>query len=337
MNIFKSLSQGHGRISETNLTSFLSYLLNSSNELNNAFILLFVELLDKELKDQKLSSLLGLDQETFREKNTQFSKKYSVTAVPEFSYRLVSSEIEYRTNKTKQISDILLIISTSGDKGLDIAYILIENKINRFSIHDKNQISNQYNYFINSNEYQKGLPVYSVLLTVDDSSFQSMFENGKLRNPDTVWLKWTNQSSPDSSVEAILKTLILMDHLAEIQPINPNSQFIIKSFIDYIATEFSVKKGGGLRNMSINGAEVVESTEVMINNRILNIKRFDNKSIRVYDNNEVEQKNVISILRDVVESYNLNIDLNHSDSNQKNTRTLGKEVIEELNKKFRNY
>ena len=47
MNIFKSLSQGNGSISETNITSFLSYLLNSTNELDNSFILLFLELIDK--------------------------------------------------------------------------------------------------------------------------------------------------------------------------------------------------------------------------------------------------------------------------------------------------
>lgn len=41
MNIFKSLSQGNGTISETNITSFLSYLLNSTNELDNSFLVLF--------------------------------------------------------------------------------------------------------------------------------------------------------------------------------------------------------------------------------------------------------------------------------------------------------
>lgn len=59
MNIFKVLSEGNGKISETNITSFLSYLLNSKNELDNAFLLLFFELIDNNLEEKEIESLLA--------------------------------------------------------------------------------------------------------------------------------------------------------------------------------------------------------------------------------------------------------------------------------------
>ncbi|MDR1055835.1 MAG: hypothetical protein LBL90_08455 [Prevotellaceae bacterium] len=36
MNIFKALLVGNGKISETNITSFISYLFDMTNELKNS-------------------------------------------------------------------------------------------------------------------------------------------------------------------------------------------------------------------------------------------------------------------------------------------------------------
>ena len=60
MNVFKTLSQGNGRISETNITSFLSYLLDSNNELRNSFFYLFIQLIDSHIVENKVSDLLNL-------------------------------------------------------------------------------------------------------------------------------------------------------------------------------------------------------------------------------------------------------------------------------------
>jgi hypothetical protein len=52
MNIFKALSGGNGTISETNVTSFMSYLLDSTNELKNSFFVLFARLIDSEIEEK---------------------------------------------------------------------------------------------------------------------------------------------------------------------------------------------------------------------------------------------------------------------------------------------
>ena len=80
MNIFKALSEGNGRITETNITSFLNYLLDNSNELNNSFFVLFMELIDSHLEDNKLSDLLDIKQKSIRERIRSFSSKYIVNS-----------------------------------------------------------------------------------------------------------------------------------------------------------------------------------------------------------------------------------------------------------------
>jgi hypothetical protein len=321
MNIFKSLSQGNGKISETNITSFFSYLLNSTNELDNSFLLLFFGLIDEELKENKIGDLLNLKQKRFREQVIYFSKNYSVIAEPEYSLK---------KDDSKQVLDIFLKITSKKDE-TDIACILIENKINK-GASNKIQISKQYEFFIQSDEFQS-LPTYSLLLTNDNAAFSIMFNAGLLANPKTVWLKWTNHIEIEKSIEAILRKLILLEQRAEIQPINPNTQFILKSFIDYIVTEFSYRESGQ-KNFNFNGSEEVETSKAIINNKTYILKRFENKMIRVFG----EEDNVLDIevrplLKEINRKYNLGIDLNHSTGTEKNTQVFGREIISELNKK----
>lgn len=324
MNIFKSLSQGNGTISETNITSFLSYLLNSSNELDNSFLILFIDLIDTNLSEEnRISDLLGLKQETLRERIIHFSKKFSVTAIPEYAVR---------KDGAKQIVDVFLKISSKKEEA-DLAYALIENKIKTGSA-NKGQISRQYEYFINTDEYQKDLPVYSLLLTTDADTFSEMHKNGLLLNEKSIWLRWSNRKEKEKSIEAILKKLIVLEQQAEIQPINPNTQFILKSFVDYIVSEFS-STAGGERNFNFNGSDEVEMAEVKINSMTFFLRRYENKMIRVFDENDnVLDIEVLPLLRRVNDSYNLNVETKHPTGTQKNTQVFGKEVIAAFNDKF---
>ena len=48
MNIFKALSQGDGSINETNVTSFLSFIFNETNNFSASFPFLFLEHIEKQ-------------------------------------------------------------------------------------------------------------------------------------------------------------------------------------------------------------------------------------------------------------------------------------------------
>ena len=318
MNIFKALSEGHGQISETNITSFVSYLLNSSNELKNSFFVLFADLIDTGLDENKICDLLNIKQNLIREKIIHFSNSFIVSSVP-----------EYRIKKDNKhlIPDILVRIY-SKDKQEIKAFFLIENKINKGAV-TQGQLENQVSFFKTSDEdYVQNIPVYSIFITPDDDIFKASYENAKNENKNTVWLKWTNHVENDASIEAILREVIKYEHKAEIEPIDLNTQFIIKSFIDYLATEFS-KKERSKMNYSVDGFDVVLHAEVNIDNKIYTIKKFENKMIRVFDNgDELLDIPVKPFLRKINKKYNLCIE-----EERKNTQVLGEEYIIALNKK----
>jgi hypothetical protein len=322
MNIFKSLSQGHGTISETNITSFLSYLLNSTNELDNSFLVLFFELIDKKLEKNKVCDLLKLKQENLRQRILYFSKEFSVNAIPEFSVQ--------KDNK-KQIIDVLVTVSDKKEE-TDVAFLLIENKIKTVSA-NKLQVSKQFEYFTQREEYSKNkLPVYSIVLTSDFETFSAMHSNAVDSNPCSVWIKWTNKKEKEQCVEGVLRRLLILEQQAEIQPINPNTQFILKSFIDYIVTEFSNSATGG-RNFSFNGSNEVEKTSVSFNGDSFTLRRYENKMIRVFDGkDEVVDMEVLPFLKQLNEKFKLGVEINHSTGTPKNTQVFGREVIGAMNR-----
>ena len=114
-----------------------------------------------------------------------------------------------------------------------------ENKIKK-GARSIGQIEKQYQFFKESEDNSEDTPIVSVFITPDDKTFESSYLSGKESNPNTVWLKWVNHKQADNSIESTLRNLIVHEQNAEIQPIDMNTQFIIKSFIDYIASEFRV-------------------------------------------------------------------------------------------------
>lgn len=323
MNIFKALSEGNGKISETNITSFMNYLLDSTNELNNSFFILFAKLIDEQISKNKIGDYLKLNQKSIRSKIIHFSNNFSVSAEPEYSIKNASGK--------KQIPDILLKV-TSKKTEEDILYLIIENKINKGAI-KKGQIEQQFNFFSESDDYQEGLPIFSVLISPDELAFENLYIKAKAKNHLTAWLKWVNYKESKNSIESVLRKVIKYEQNAEIQPIDPNTQFIIKSFIDYIATEFSLKQNGK-KNFSFKGFDEVEVAYAELNQNKFLIKRYSNNMVRLFDiEDNLLEIEVKPILREINTHYNLEIELQHSTGKSKNTQIFGREVIRGLNKK----
>ena len=218
MNIFKALSEGHGQISETNITSFMSYLLNSSNELKNSFFVLFAQLIDTQLNENKICDLLNIKQTLIRDKIIRFSNSYIVSSAPEHRIKKDDKHL---------IPDILVRIFSKDKEEIKV-FLLIENKIKTGSI-TQGQLEKQVSFFKDSDDdYIENIPVYSIFITPDDDAFQSSYEQARNINENTVWLKWSNHVECDISIEAIMREIIMYEHKAEIEPIDLNTQFIIK-------------------------------------------------------------------------------------------------------------
>ncbi len=321
MNIFKALSEGNGKISETNITSFLNYLLDSSNELNNSFFILFSNLIDQNLDNPILKTNLFLEARSLREQILSFSTMYTVQCEPEYSIK--------NNYGNKVIPDILLrVVHKQSEE--DILYCIIENKINKSAI-SNGQIEKQFKFFIDSDDYKTGAPVISIYITPDEPVYQFLVDNSKTENPNTAWIKWVNHKENENSIEATLKTLIVEEQKAEIQPIDLNTKFIIKSFIDYISTEFR-ERINGKKNFSYKGFNVSSIAETTYKGDKLIIKRFSNNMIRFFDEEDnLREVEVKPILRDLNQELRLNIELTHSTGKAKNTQILGREIINKLN------
>lgn len=315
MNIFKALSEGNGTITETNFTSFLSYLLNNNKEIGNTFFLLFIEALKSNFNGSNILELIG---DTFREKLYSYERNYNHLAIPEFT---VSN------NNRKQIIDIFLKISDKEEN--DIAYLLIENKL-KISSRNERQCTMQYETFINSEDYQNDIPIYNILITTDSESFRSMYEESKNCNPKSIWLKWTNRNVTEMSVEKCLIKLFALEVNVDISPIENSSLFILKSFVDYVSSEYSYRERRN--NYSIAGFDVIESADVELDNNKYILNRYENKMIRLLD----EESNLLDvevkpILRQINHKYQLNVDLNSRSGRKKNTQILGRDIIYKLN------
>ena len=320
MNIFKALSQGDGSINETNVTSFLSFILNETNEFSTPFLLLFLDEIEKQLDDFAFNKIIEITGSNYRQKTIDFKNKYTYSAIPE--YRLQNN------GKTQDV-DVLVTITEKNNEN-DCCYILIENKIKK-SAFKKGQCTEQYRLFNEIEDFQENVPVFSILITPEIEIFRNMLIDVQVENPFSVWLKWETEKG--NSMIGLFRNLIKLENNSEISPIDNNAKYIIKSFIDYISTELSIKEKSN--NFSIAGSKVVEETQFVLDDEKFFLKRFDNKLIRIFDlNNEMINEPVKPILRKIITEYNLDVDLDRKQGKSKNTQVLGRDVIREINKRL---
>lgn len=316
MNIFKALSQGDGSINETNVTSFLSYVIHESNEFSAPFLLLFLDLVNNSLPNHNIYDSIEVSGRSIRHRAKDFLSKYNYSAIPE--QRL-------QVGKDIQDLDVLLTISERNNDNV-CCYFLVENKIKK-SAFKRDQCLKQYRLFNQMGEFQEDVPIYSVLITPDFDIFKQTFDAIFIENELSVWFKW--EAEEGISFIDTFRQLILLEAQAEISPIDGNTKFIMKNFIDFISSELSSQFKQV--NRSVTGAEVLNEAEFVMASKNFKLQRFDNNMIRIVnESNEFINEPVKPILRDIIEDYGLNIDLERKPGKSKNTQILGKEVLEGL-------
>jgi len=304
MNIFNALSQGYGSISETNYTSFLSFLLSDTNECKNYFFIQFLKLTEDILKISIIKDILKIDQKSMREISNVFRNRYQFTVEPEKTFNGVRT-------------DIFIRIYDRSEKEIDVIYFIIEAKISKKSIRD-NQLDNQIMNFKKSEEYNSSAFLIPVLITPDDKYYSKCFSN-QLEN--VCWIEWLHSFD---SITASLRKLIDLEHAAQIEPFDFSVLFIIKSFIDFIETSFT--KSFNL-NYSVAGIPEKEKAVFLLDGSTYILRRFQNNMIRIYDDNDnLQESEVKPVLREIIKTYNFNISLEN-----KTTHMLGRDVITALN------
>lgn len=306
MNIFNALSQGYGSISETNYTSFLSFLLTDNNECKNYFFIEFLRSIENEADLSIINNILKIDQKTIRDISNAFRNEYQFTVEPEKSFTGIRTDIFIR-----------IYDRTENEK--DIMYFIIEAKISKSAV-KINQLDEQIINFKNSEEYNKDAIIFPILICPDDNYYTKCFSQ-TLEN--VCCIKWLNSSG---SITSSLRKLIELDHYAQIEPFDFSVLFILKSFIDFIETSFSKSL---YINYSVSGIPEKDKTKFILNDKTYILRRFQNNMIRIYDDNEnLQTSEVKPVLRDIIKEYNLEISLEN-----KTTQMLGRDIITALNRR----
>lgn len=316
MNIFKALSQGDGSINETNVTSFLSYVIHESNEFSAPFLLLFLDHINDELINHNVYDFIEVSGRSLRQRSKDFLSKYTYSAIP-----------EQRLQVGKEIQDLDVLVTISERHNENVCcYFLIENKIKK-SAFKKDQCLDQFRLFNLMGEYQEDVPIYSVLITPDFDIFKLTYDEILKENELSIWFKWEVEEG--NSFIDTFRQLILLETQAEISPIDGNTKFIIKNFIDFISSDLSTQFKHV--NRTVTGSEVISEAEFVMETKYFRLQRFDNNMIRIVDDsNEFIDRPVKPILRNIITSYDLNINLERKPGKSKNTQILGKEVLQAL-------
>lgn len=281
MNIFKILANGHGTVNENNISAFLGYLLdpNANHSLGYEFLTRFLgEILTDEDSNKQFEFKIFFEQE-FRENIKQ--KKEVVD--------LVIVCYQTHTSKKKKTSVKEFI---ENNKRIN-KIILIENKIN-LGAKNIGQLERQYSSTmeelakmdINIDKNN----IHSIYVTPDNEKFDNEFETFRksinLNSTHIYWKKEGLQEKENITIKEILENILKQENRAKIEAIGEYTKHTIKSFVQFIETNFKSEKEGekdGNRDIHYSINSLLEEYPNLVNDKLINSlfkfnKYIDNKN-----------------------------------------------------------
>jgi hypothetical protein len=305
MNIFEVLNQGNSRLHEPSISAMLGYLLDTRRDhgLGDTFFREFLSLLNKESKDQRFSKYLEW---SFIDTDILLEEPYEL----------------YGSDKYIDIQ-LSILKKDSQENSQEDFRIIIENKIKDTST-SKGQLSSYYRAIIQDDSTIDNLAIVFLTPASNRKSLKSEFRNLDLQNPNHVksWIRWNEK---ENSIIKILKKILRKESEGEINPINEYTRHTIKAFILFLNATVSSTKDRTYRFGEDIG-EIIESIEVKLEGgKEYEIVRRDSQQIQVFE--DQEKVTAKPILRSIIKAKNLDVPISGI-----NTRTMGRKVIEKLNK-----
>ena len=318
MNIFKVLSQGNGRLSETNLSAMLGFLLSptETHGLGDVFLRYFLKLVAQKSGDEKrFDDVL----------NTGKSLRADINL-----------EEPYSLNDKVRIVDVeIMIYANAIAKGetafAELHRVIIENKIKKQSS-DSEQLKEEFLAIMQEVEGDETLKVTMVFLTPPGDYINSIatYDNlneSILGNNKKAWLKWTEQNGEENML-GLLKQLLKSESASEISPINEYVRHTLKAFAVHIKENIATSNIN--RRFTGEPDNIIQSVLVQISDGIFRIEQSENNTIRIFNIDTQEYNVAKPLLRKINTEKQLGIELKLSTGRNKNTRNLGKQVIKEL-------
>ena len=302
MNIFKILSRGHGRINETNVTSFLGFLIDPYAE-HGMGKLFLSEFLKKTNTEGKLKGLYSNG-----ELSKELLNKYNIHVELESQ---LDKKIKDKEDKKSQ-SRIDIYVEFNAIPPNDKSYVMgIEVKINETAIND-DQLSKYANNLKDININNTFTECHLVYLTVDKTSNASTTATESTKSINDVTTKHIDWDD----ITEILEKIINADNQAKIDPLHYNTKLTIQAFNQFISSNFSDDKDGKSMKyrVIINNDEIYENKagqmvrqicKYLIENEIIDILKINHltNKIKVKTKKEIPTKQKLIINQTDFEKY----------------------------------
>ncbi|MBB1504805.1 PD-(D/E)XK nuclease family protein [Pseudoalteromonas sp. SG41-1] len=298
MNIFHVLSQGKSRLHEPSMSAMLGYLLDSNKDhgLGDAFVRVFLNLLDKE----RFKSILEMD----------------------FVDAQVSLEEPYELNGSRKDIDIQLTIL--GEKRQEIHRIIIENKIKVGAANPK-QLNDYYKAVIEDEPRIKNFSTVFVTPNVENNLLSAEYENLHLQDclHKKYWIYW---ASGGNCITDLLTSLLAQEMSGDINPINEYMRHTIKAFIRHskMTTEPTIRKS---IRVGEDIGEVIKEALISTSSGAYKVVLRDSLQIQVFNQDSGDKEIARKILAEYIDENALLI--NHSNLN---TRAIGRKFFELIDK-----
>nr|WP_299034967.1 PD-(D/E)XK nuclease family protein [uncultured Tenacibaculum sp.] len=260
MNIFKILANGHGTVSETNVSAFLGYLLdpNADHGIGYEFLNLFLEevLSEKNTSDETDFKPYQYDYQVFFEQKFKETNNNKSEAI---DICIVCYETKNEGKSMSVMSDFI-----SNNKEIKSVF-LIENKIKGEPT--KGQLSNQFLAF--KDQFSEIKPdfnidnIHSVYITPETIKFNNEFDTNTIKIQNKTHLHWNNNDDENNSIKKLLQEILIKEANYEIDPLNEYTKHTIKAFIQFINNDFkSIKEEKSERK---SNQDFHNSTESLFN------------------------------------------------------------------------
>jgi hypothetical protein len=242
VNIFKILSSNDGKVYEPSVTAFLAYLLNPQEDhgMGSLFLQELINSCDKNFfkelcaKNGEIVDFSG---------NTSFFAEI----LPEYTVPNPDGGESSNRGKNKRDIDILIELSKNKNNSEHLYSICLENKIqtSSASTHDT-QLDDEYRflekyYEQQSNEHQP--KIYFIYLTPLSANLKEadrvdcIFKNLEVPDSDKFHLYWISHNDKPC-IFNMLQNILEKNIKGQIDPINEQATFLIRSFMAFIKSGF---------------------------------------------------------------------------------------------------
>ena len=312
MNIFDALSMGKGRLNEENLSALLGYLLtpSQSHGIGHSFLGLLLDTLREDHK-VPLDHLQDLDRLTV---DVQLEERFDF----EGKGRTVDLVLRFFNQRSG---------SRVAGEAQELHRIAIENKI-RVGAADKTQLREEF-LGIKEEIGLDSVPLTMIFLTPDRNSHKLREEYEQL-TPELlgthrkVWLTWDKVTTPNRAVLELLAQLLKLERDVVIPPMTEYLRHTLKAFVRHVSRKLSDTTS---KRRSETG-EVTDEISVEIGGAAYRLERYQSTTIKLFNVEREEYEMAKPLLRQLILERHLAISLTNSAGNEKNTRTLGREVLE---------